>query len=567
MPNKETAIIYQLKITLKDIKPPIWRRIQVPQEISFRQLHQVLQVAFDWTDSHLHEFECKISKRLVDQIEKNLGEGEAYDLFMLDGFTKSARNLVAIIGDPNQYEDDGFAPEIRFDESDEILATWLMEVKDKCLYTYDFGDDWKHEIVLEEIFQAEPGIRYPRCIKAAKEAPAEDSSLGWMMDEDEDNDVDGDEDHKVKRQRSDAIILAETNEGLEDLVQNWDKVVLVPQQASLVEWDALFECAVRFKELKGWEWMDDSHIFAVQDGESDLTGYCCVMGGGGEIFGLAVYYGPKGIETLLKTLEGKLEEQEYYDQQSLMVSFENRGEVDKDDYELIKSLGRSFRGRNQWPVFRSFAPGLFPWYLTRQEVLFFTRVLEQAVLVCQRSRENLESYKMTEDYVVVARCSILQGDEWVWEDTRKRIEFIPQEEKCLPLVANELDLLRRKKNLKVVPLIIEFDYMYFTEPIQDRVGQRPYFPYHALWIDHEQEYILDVAMVERGNHEEYFQEKMLEIIDRIEVLPKEIWVQRERAYQLLAPITQKLGIKLIIVPTLPVLRNVVEDMKVHFQSL
>ncbi|MFR5666179.1 MAG: plasmid pRiA4b ORF-3 family protein, partial [Enterocloster bolteae] len=50
---------YQLKITIKGSKPPIWRRVVVPEQFTFCQLHQVIQEAFGWYDYHLHEFEFK----------------------------------------------------------------------------------------------------------------------------------------------------------------------------------------------------------------------------------------------------------------------------------------------------------------------------------------------------------------------------------------------------------------------------------------------------------------------------------------------------------------------------
>src|SRR5438132_12940825 len=50
------APIYQLKVTLKDSKPPIWRRILVRGDVSLAKLHQILQIAMGWDDSHLHQF-------------------------------------------------------------------------------------------------------------------------------------------------------------------------------------------------------------------------------------------------------------------------------------------------------------------------------------------------------------------------------------------------------------------------------------------------------------------------------------------------------------------------------
>lgn len=49
-------MIYQLKVKLKDVRPSVWRRLQVPSDMTFAELHRVLQIAFDWDDDHLHTF-------------------------------------------------------------------------------------------------------------------------------------------------------------------------------------------------------------------------------------------------------------------------------------------------------------------------------------------------------------------------------------------------------------------------------------------------------------------------------------------------------------------------------
>jgi len=140
--KKKYDQVYQLKITLKGTKPPIWRRIQVPESYTFWDLHVAIQDAMGWEDYHLHEFV----------------------------FTLPIMNIKVRIGIP--MEDD-------FDET--ILPDWDQKIADyfssetpKAEYTYDFGDGWQHDIILEKILPREGGVIYPRCVDGKRACPPED---------------------------------------------------------------------------------------------------------------------------------------------------------------------------------------------------------------------------------------------------------------------------------------------------------------------------------------------------------------------------------------------------------
>lgn len=124
---------YQLKVTLCDIEPEIWRRIVVPGSLDLGRLHKIIQDAMGWENAHLHSFEVK-----GDQF----GSPDAWD------------------GDPDM------KPEKQY------TLEGLVAEKDQFTYTYDFGDDWVHEIVVEQVAPGEPAA--PRCIAGAGACPPED---------------------------------------------------------------------------------------------------------------------------------------------------------------------------------------------------------------------------------------------------------------------------------------------------------------------------------------------------------------------------------------------------------
>lgn len=140
--KKKYNNVYQFKITLKDIAPPIFRVIQVPEIYTFWDLHVAIQDSMGWFDSHLHSFNMKNPK------------------------TKEK----AEIGIPDE----------EFEYRD-VLPEWIQKiskwftVENKIAdYTYDFGDNWEHIIKLEKIVPREKGIKYPRCIYGERACPPED---------------------------------------------------------------------------------------------------------------------------------------------------------------------------------------------------------------------------------------------------------------------------------------------------------------------------------------------------------------------------------------------------------
>lgn len=156
--SKNTQKAFQLKITLKDSKPPIWRRLVVPADFTFHDLHLTIQTAFDWMNYHLYSFEK--SRSTVPALN-NFGYG----------FSDNSNTIVDLSIEGN--EEVGGT-----DSREEKIKDYFKNKGNKIIYTYDFGDDWEHEIVLEEIVEGY-GFDYPQCLKAVRCAPCEDSGGIW----------------------------------------------------------------------------------------------------------------------------------------------------------------------------------------------------------------------------------------------------------------------------------------------------------------------------------------------------------------------------------------------------
>ena len=132
-PRSSAASIYQLRITLQEIQPPIWRQLLVPGTTTLAELHAIIQDAMGWQNYHLYEFTIR-----NERFEQPDPEAEGKD-----------------------------ATRVK-------LKDLSLEVGDTFEYVYDFGDDWHHEVILEGRVHADPEADYPLCMDGARACPPED---------------------------------------------------------------------------------------------------------------------------------------------------------------------------------------------------------------------------------------------------------------------------------------------------------------------------------------------------------------------------------------------------------
>jgi len=141
--SRASARVLQFRVELQDIRPPIWRRIEVPATYTFWDLHVAIQDAMGWKDSHLHEFQ--------------LGKAGSHELVR--------------IGIP----DDEFPDERPTRSGWKIRIAPHFTVKGaRARYLYDFGDSWEHVLEFEGAFPRDGRARYPRCVAGARACPPED---------------------------------------------------------------------------------------------------------------------------------------------------------------------------------------------------------------------------------------------------------------------------------------------------------------------------------------------------------------------------------------------------------
>lgn len=132
--------VAELRITIEDIDPPVWRQLLVPRSMTLADLHDVIQEAFGWWDYHLHEYEVGgLSFGDAEYLNEMLSEEDRHSF-----------------------------PE------DQVRLRDFSAQTPHFFYVYDFGDNWVHRIELVGLRVMEPGRRYPACVGGARSRPPED---------------------------------------------------------------------------------------------------------------------------------------------------------------------------------------------------------------------------------------------------------------------------------------------------------------------------------------------------------------------------------------------------------
>jgi hypothetical protein len=338
-------------------------------------------------------------------------------------------------------------------------------------------------------------------------------------------------------------------------------------------WKKLYDAAEHFRDIECWDWMSDTDVFGVQNPDDGNNGYCCVLGGLREVYGLVVYLGSVGLEQHQKIQSGKLHPGSpnfAYSQSCLTAWFGDRRDLDDIDLKVIKDLGLKFREKNTWPQFRSMRPGYWPWYLAESEATFLTLCLEQARQVALALKKdpqwldppgkNLYRIRIREE-TSTANSPNLAGvtdepllfsepgseasrwkDQWLRPAPRQKVEVKP-----FPI--DDIRLQRIKKICREHNGVWEIDGFFTPHPVAG--DRRPFFPYTFLSADHDSGFLFSTALAEPSSWQTDFPEAFLQSVEEHGFLPNKLCVRKVELGDLFEPLAARLGIQLDVTKKLP----------------
>ncbi len=313
------------------------------------------------------------------------------------------------------------------------------------------------------------------------------------------------------------------------------------------EWRGLYEAMNKVRDLSPWEWMNEHDMFGVQNPETKEIGFVSVMGALGEHYAISLYRGSTGLFGFLALFDIPPGEPELFSEYlleipQLQASFEDRNMLTPRDLEAIKALGLKYRGKKAWPLFRSFKPGYFPWFLESDEIRFLQYALEQTLDVAPRFKDNPHILEPEKEGAMLVRMAKKKGNSLVWEDNDVVIDPPVPEEIHIAVNADTVDML---KELPTSENEFEIDVFMYPMPVQEKKGERPYYSYAFMIVDAENGMVVSVELMNPGaslgNMWSEVPNVLVEKLSQLNIMPKKILVSSDLLYDLFFPLSETLG--------------------------
>lgn len=320
---------------------------------------------------------------------------------------------------------------------------------------------------------------------------------------------------------------------------------------TLEEFRQLHEAALAFKQQAPWEWMFDDEIFGIRNPETGQIGYASVMGRRGEHLALGLYLGSEGLNGFYRLAAGEEPDNPdiLLEIPHLQASFEDRAALSDKDRQVIKTLGLKFRGRQEWPLFRSYVPGFLPWFVTPDEARFLTIALQKVFEVAARLKEDPSLLQPPKKSHFLIHTQTGQGwaEEW--------LEPEPFQIRMPPRLEEESAAALRQELRSGLPRV-EVD-LFGIAGIRDKGDPRPYLGYYLMIVESGRGFILggDLLIADPSFQEMWAKVpvRFLSALTQVGALPSEIWVRNGRLRYFLEPMARQLGIRVKVSRRLPAL--------------
>lgn len=324
---------------------------------------------------------------------------------------------------------------------------------------------------------------------------------------------------------------------------------------------------MHIKELSPWEWMNEADVFGVADPETEEIGFVSVMGMLGEHYAVSYYPNAGALYSLLALEEAgpAINPDAVLEIPQMQLSFEDRGELANKDRQVIKDLGFKFRGRKQWPMFRSYRPGYAPWFIEAGEARLLAQALEQLLEVAPGFREDPYLLEPDEDSYLV-RVAHYRDGEIVWEDAA--VEVPPPEPEPIQI---EMDtaILENLQSLPQAGYELEVDLFMFPTPIQEDKQTRPILPYMVLLVEAESGVVVGTEFLTADpSLEEMWGSVPVKVADHLlglESKPAGVTVSSGLLLQLLQPLAETAGFELGWAYSMPALEQAKQSLFEAFE--
>lgn len=246
-------------------------------------------------------------------------------------------------------------------------------------------------------------------------------------------------------------------------------------------WKSLYSLIKEFIRKAPWDLFENEDVFIVQSPVDGQMYLCCIMGNGGEEFGLNAFRGAQGMRNFEKMVthhgEGPPDRNLMYEFDMLSFSLSPRDYMEKQDLAVLKKLLLTFPGGG-WPLIRSYSPHYYPWFLTEPEIESLMSCLEQTLAFAEKGEESIEEIRSVKPGEILVRCR----ENGSWVSRKVHVGFSVKEE--TPDIQLDDITIRRLLGLPATGPKEEIDLVHLSGRITDH--EPPYFPIVLTGINEEQ---------------------------------------------------------------------------------
>jgi len=332
------------------------------------------------------------------------------------------------------------------------------------------------------------------------------------------------------------------------------------------DWRSLYKAAEYFGKQKCWQWMRDTDLLVLRGQGNCETSFCAILGNNQEFFALVIYLGWKGLAGYLRILNGELGPYDVgmlHSQRCLMASFEDKIALDDYDLKHIEDSGVNFKGPKSWPLFRSYHPGYYPWYLNKSEVVFLTHALNETTKKTLLLKRDLSKKEKEKEDLTLISFEDKRDMEWVNDFLMKGFSSMGRRNYS---PVNEIKAKKVKRTAKKRNVIWETDIFYSPFPIQPNENERPYYPYIYLWVDAFSQEIIAYRLINHCDYPSVYQNSLLDLVEKLNVIPIGIHVRKKEAASILMQTSRKINVTLKVQDFLPALESAKKGIYRYFNG-
>ena len=329
-------------------------------------------------------------------------------------------------------------------------------------------------------------------------------------------------------------------------------------------WSRLYEIADEILALAPWKNSFEEDLFAIQPKADGPVYFASIMGSQGEHHAIAYYPGMESLShfrlSQMEDIPERMALEAILLNRHLQLTFEPKRNLLPADLEILKSLGKTYRGK--WPAFRSHRPARIPWFPDAREVAEFESLLEQTLVVLRRLDDGEDLLLPFDE-----KEFFLRRKNEDWEDSTCRVADLPVQQHIL-----KAELPRDA--LAGIPragLRVEADLFLMITPISDvPPGEAPYLPLMLIMVDSASGFVLGFETI---STREGFDAAMVRIPDAItavlkkaKVVPAQIAARHPILLSALDSYCGAYGMKCEIDYELPAADEAIESMMSFLQK-